>query len=118
MGTENARGAFREPDIREKEILDLSKFEMGFEDAPFASDPVLSEALKIALDYLKASGREKIDGETEQVVAAAILSEWLAGTRHLIRLANAGIVAGQQARNFSRKPPDNLVFLQERFFDC
>jgi hypothetical protein len=33
-------------------------------------------------------------------------------------LANAGIVAGQQARNFSRKPPDNLVFLQERFFDC
>jgi len=91
---------------------------MGFEDAPWASEPVLGEALKIAIDYLKASGRERIDDETEQVVAAAILSEWLAGIRHLIRLANAGIVAGQQARNFSRKPPDNLVFLRDRFFDC
>ena len=91
---------------------------MGFENAPPASDPALSEALKIALDYLKAGGCEEIDEETKRVAAAAILSEWLEGTRHLIRLANAGIVAVQQARPSSAKPPTNLAFLRERFFDC
>jgi hypothetical protein len=94
----------------------LSNYQMSFEDTPFASDPVLGEALKIAIDYLKAGGCEVIDDDTKRVVAAAILSEWLGGTRHLIRLANAGIVAGQQARNFSPKPSDNLVFLRDRFF--
>jgi hypothetical protein len=88
---------------------------MGFEDAQFASDPVLSEALKVALDYLKAGGSE-VTADMEQAAAAAILSEWLAGTRHLIRLANAGIVAVQQMRASLLKPPDNL--LRQRFFDC
>lgn len=70
---------------------------MGFEDLPFASDPVLDEALKIALDYLKAIGLGKPDDDTEQLVAGAILSAWLSGTKHRIRLANTGIVAAEQA---------------------
>lgn len=71
---------------------------MGFEDLPFASAPVLTEALKIALGYLRAAGPGKVDDDTERLVAGAILSAWLAGTKHRIRLANAGIVAAERAR--------------------
>jgi hypothetical protein len=65
-------------------------------------DPALTEALLIAFDYLKATGQE-VGHETEQLVAGAILSAWLKGTRHRIRLANAGIIAAQRARSSSPK---------------
>jgi hypothetical protein len=88
---------------------------MGY-DWPFASDPVLDEALKIALDYLRDAGQSELDDDRVEVVACAILAEWLAGTRHPIRLANAGIIAGQQDQ--SPKPTGALHFLRKRFFDC
>jgi hypothetical protein len=67
-------------------------------------DPALTEALLIALDYLKATG-QAIGHDTEQLVAGAILSAWLKGTRHRIRLANAGIVAGERAQKGRQVPP-------------
>jgi hypothetical protein len=44
-------------------------------------DPALSEARVIVFDYLKAGGHA-IGHDTEQLVAGAILSAWLKGTRH------------------------------------
>jgi hypothetical protein len=91
---------------------------MGFEDFPFASAPVLNEALKIALGYLKAVWQGKIDDETERLVAGAILSAWLAGTKHRIRLANVGIVTAEQARALLKQTVNpGLSSLRERFFD-
>jgi hypothetical protein len=63
-------------------------------------DPALTEALVITFDYLKAGG-QVIGHDTEQLVAGAILSAWLRGTRHRIRLANAGIAAIERSQ---RKP--------------
>lgn len=78
-------------------------------------DPALTEALVIAFDYLKASG-QAISYDTEQLVASAVLAAWLRGTRHRIRLANAGIVAAERAhREAGRK---SLGFRRKRFFDC
>ena len=94
-------------------------FKWASRDLPFASDPVLNEALKIALDYLKAAGPGKIDDDTEQLVAGAILSAWLSGTKHRIRLANVGIVAAEQARALLKQTVNpGLSSLQKRFFDC
>lgn len=95
----------------------MPEFEIGIEDVPLQSDPVLSEALKAALRYLRAEGRQEIDEDAEQVAAAAILFEWLAGTLHSVRLANAGIVAVWQAQSSTPMPPENVAFLRERFFD-
>jgi hypothetical protein len=72
------------------------------------ADPMLDEALEIALDYLEATGQAEIDDESAEVAAAAILSEWLHGSRHRIRLANEGIVAVQQFRAASPKRAENM----------
>jgi len=64
-------------------------------------DPVLEEAFDIALDCLEATGQAKIGDDTQYLVASAVLTAWLRGARHRIRLANEGIVAVQQA-NASR----------------
>jgi hypothetical protein len=61
-------------------------------------DPVLDEALVIALNYLEAMGQAKAEDDTRRVVAGYVLAAWLQGTRHKLRLANVGIVAAQQAR--------------------
>jgi hypothetical protein len=61
-------------------------------------DPVLNEALDIALDYLEATGQVKVEDDTKHTVAGAVLQSWLDGTRHKIRLANEGIVAAQRAK--------------------
>jgi len=66
-------------------------------------DPVLDEAVDIALDYLEATGQAKIGDDTQYLVASAVLTAWLGGARHRIRLANEGIVALQKA-NASRRP--------------
>jgi hypothetical protein len=61
-------------------------------------DPVLDQASDIALDYLEATGQAKAGDDTQHLVSVAILDAWLKGTRHKIRLANAGIVAVEQAQ--------------------
>jgi len=70
-------------------------------------DPALDEALDIALDYLEATGQAKTGDDTQHFVADSVLSAWLKGARHKIRLANIGIQAVQQARA-SRKETGNL----------
>jgi hypothetical protein len=70
-------------------------------------DPLLDEALDIALSYLEGTGQAKADDDTLNVVAGSVLAAWQQGTRHKLRLANVGIVAAQQARA-SRKQLGNL----------
>jgi hypothetical protein len=70
-------------------------------------DPVLDEALDIAMKYLEATGQAKAEDDTKHIVADSVLAAWLQGTRHKIRLANVGIVAAQQAKA-SRKHAGNL----------
>jgi hypothetical protein len=72
-------------------------------------DPALTEALFIAFDYLKGSG-QALGHDTEQLVAGAILSAWLKGTRHRIRLANAAILAVERAK---REPLTRLRVRRE-----
>jgi hypothetical protein len=55
-------------------------------------DPVLDDALDIALAYLEATGQAKAGDDTQHLVATAVLAAWLEGRRHKIRLANLGIV--------------------------
>jgi hypothetical protein len=69
-------------------------------------DPVLDEALDIALDYLEATGQVKAGDDTQHLVAWSVLAAWLEGTRHKIRLANVGILVVQEARA-SRKETGN-----------
>jgi hypothetical protein len=61
-------------------------------------DPVLDDALDIALGYLEATGQAKAGDDTQHLVASAVLAAWLEGRRHKIRLANIGIVSAQQVR--------------------
>ena len=61
-------------------------------------NPVLDEAVDIALDYLEATGRAKIGDDTQYLVGSTVLTAWLGGARHKIRLANDGIVAVQRAQ--------------------
>jgi hypothetical protein len=75
---------------------------MSYDWPLFRPEPVLDEALDIALDYLEATGQAKQGDDTQHLVASAVLNEWLEGTRHRIRLANAGIVAVQQAQTMLR----------------
>jgi hypothetical protein len=71
-------------------------------------DPVLDEALDIALRYLEATGQARAGDDTRHMVAGSILAAWLEGTRHRIRLANVGIVAVQQAQASLPKNTGNL----------
>lgn len=61
-------------------------------------DPVLDEALDIALDYLEATGQARAEEYTKHLIAGSVLAAWLSGTRHKISLANEGIVAVQRDR--------------------
>jgi hypothetical protein len=66
-------------------------------------DPVLEEALNIALGYLEATGQAKAGDDTQHLVAGSIIAVWLEGAQHKIRLANVGIVAVQQAHSTMNK---------------
>ena len=57
------------------------------------ADPVLDDALDIAMDYLEFTGQADAYSETQWYAARAILHAREAGTQHKIRLANSGIVA-------------------------
>jgi hypothetical protein len=61
-------------------------------------DPVVSEALQIAMDFLERTGQAHPFSETGRICALIILKEWGAGKRHRIWLANKAIVAIEQAR--------------------
>ena len=80
---------------------------------------VLDEALEIALDYLQRTGQAETGDGAEHLVAATILAAWKQGTAHPMRLANAAIVAAQQA-----EPPElpagnpDIELIRRRFFDC
>ena len=74
-------------------------------------NPVLQEALDIALDYLEATGQAKIGDDTQHVVASAVLTAWLQGTRHRIQLANVGIVGVQRATGRTQKQKRGDVIL-------
>jgi hypothetical protein len=62
------------------------------------SDPVLQEALDIALDYLEFTGRATPFIQTQWICANAILATWNNGERHRIRLANCAIAAIENGR--------------------
>jgi hypothetical protein len=66
-------------------------------------DPVLEEALNIALDCLAATGQGKIGDDKRNLVASSIMTSWRKGMRHRIQLANVGIVAVQQLQASLRK---------------
>jgi hypothetical protein len=76
----------------------LSERKMSYQWPLPQPDPVLDEALDIALDYLQATSRAKAENDVKHLVARSVLAAWLEGMRHNVRLANVGIVAVQQAR--------------------
>jgi hypothetical protein len=66
------------------------------------SDPVLDDALIIAMDYLRATGQADDYTRLQRIAAAAVIGEWRKGIRHPIRLANAAIVAVQNEEAANR----------------
>ena len=74
-------------------------------------DPVLEEALNIALDYLAATGQAKIRDDTRNLVASSVMTSWRKGMRHRIQLANVGIVAVQRLQPSLRKQKDENLKL-------
>jgi hypothetical protein len=57
------------------------------------TDPVLQQALDIALNYLEKTDQLVLFRETQWVCAGVIWDAWKSGTRHRIKLANYAIVA-------------------------
>jgi hypothetical protein len=62
------------------------------------TDPILQEALDIALDYLESTGQAMPFIQTQWICANAILAAWNNGERHRIRLANCAIAAIEYGR--------------------
>jgi hypothetical protein len=61
---------------------------------PLYTDPdILSEALDIAMRYLKLTGQAVRFTEVRHEAAHAMLVAWRSGVRHKIQLANCGIAA-------------------------
>jgi hypothetical protein len=73
----------------------LSERKMSYQWPLPQPDPVLDEALDIALE---ATSSAKAENDVKHLVARSVLAAWLEGMRHNVRLANVGIVAVQQAR--------------------
>jgi hypothetical protein len=74
-------------------------------------DPMLEEALNIALDYLAASEQEKLGDSTRNRVASIIFTAWQEGIRHRIQLANVAIVAVQQLEGSPRNQQNETLKL-------
>jgi hypothetical protein len=77
-------------------------------------DPVLDDALDIALDYLEATGQAKAGDDTQHLAASSVLNAWLDGTRHKIRLANNAIVAIEKAQASLPKKMGNMFSMFPR----
>jgi len=56
-------------------------------------DPLIEEAMDIAMTYLEKIGNLSRFVDAEELVAGEILDAWCLGVRHKIALANAAIVA-------------------------
>lgn len=82
-------------------------------------DPALQEALEIALDYLQRTGQAEPRDGTDRVVSDAILDAWSHSVKHPLRLANAGILAVEQApQRLPGKPVELRVrSMRGNFFD-
>jgi hypothetical protein len=59
-------------------------------------DPLLQEAMDIAMTYLERAGTLRLFVNAEELVAQEVLGAWSLGVRHKIALANAGIVAAEK----------------------
>jgi hypothetical protein len=70
-----------------------------------AQDPVLQQALDIAMHYLECTGQAYPYSETERVCALTILNEWHAGKGHRIWLANKAITVIEQATGRAENIP-------------
>ena len=70
-------------------------------------DPLLQEAMDIAVTYLEKAGILRRFVDAKDLVAAEVLGAWSRGVRHKIALANAGIVAVEkQTATLPRVFPD------------
>jgi hypothetical protein len=69
------------------------------------SDPVLQEALDIALDYLEFTGQATPFIQTQWLCANAILAAWNDGERHRVKLANCAILAIESEKGRLRSMP-------------
>jgi hypothetical protein len=68
----------------------------GFDWPRSCDDPLLQEAMDIAMGYLEKVGILRLFINAEELVAAEVLGAWSRGVRHKIALANAGIVAAEK----------------------
>jgi hypothetical protein len=59
-------------------------------------DPLLQEAMDIAMTYLERAGTLRLFVNAEDLVATEVLGAWRRGVRHKIALANAAIVAAEK----------------------
>jgi hypothetical protein len=77
----------------------------GFVNMPYpwpieSADVTLQDALDIALDYLEFTRQADPFSEVERKCAKVILTNWKAGIRQKIKLANSAIVAVEK-----KQPP-------------
>jgi len=56
----------------------------------------LDDSLRIAMDYLERTGQAEPYYRVQSLVADAILTQWRAGVRHRLRLANTAIRVVEQ----------------------
>jgi hypothetical protein len=65
---------------------------------------LLSAAMQIAMEYVRAVGLAEKFNNPEALVATGISTAWESGVRHPIALANAGIVCAERTANLGRLP--------------
>ena len=77
-----------------KELVGRSMY--GIDWPMGREDPLLQEAMDIAMTYLERAGIWRLFVNAEDLVAAEVLGAWSRGVRHKSALANAGIVAAEK----------------------
>jgi hypothetical protein len=77
-----------------KELVGRSMY--GIDWPMGCEDPLLQEAMDIAMTYLERAGTLRLFVIAEELVAEEVLGAWSRGVRHKIALANAGIVAAEK----------------------
>jgi hypothetical protein len=66
--------------------------------------PALCQAMDIAMNYVRGSGLAEQFQNPECLVATAIDHAWRRGVRHLLLLANEGIVVAEQTAGLGSLP--------------
>ena len=69
----------------------------------------LDDSLRIAMDYLERTGQAELYDRVQSLAAETILTQWRAGVRHKLRLANSAIRAVEQ-----NPPHENLYAFYPR----